>query len=232
LKIKNLTFGSAVKNIAEPHYLKGKIMKKKKEKIVIDKTDALVVVDMQKDFLLKTGALYVKGVGEEPSVEELICKIKKLSKLPFSFVVVSKDMHPGNHIEFGTLDPYCVFGTEGVCLHRKIEGAFSRNATIYTNKGDYSDVVSLSIASSDQFSHQLGYLREKKVKRIFLTGVAYNFCVGESAIDYARQGFEVYVIRDATRSVPLPKGNLGSAENMDQKLKAYGVKLISFADIS
>ncbi|HTM68225.1 MAG TPA: isochorismatase family protein [Candidatus Binatia bacterium] len=70
-------------------------------------------------------------------------------------------------------------------------------------------------------------MRENGVERIFVDGLAFDFCVGWSAIDAAAEGFEVYLIEEATRSVNLP----GTVDRMRADLAAAGVKLVTAADV-
>jgi nicotinamidase/pyrazinamidase len=70
-------------------------------------------------------------------------------------------------------------------------------------------------------------MREHGVKRLFLTGLAFDFCVGWTALDAADEGFEALVIEDATRPVNLP----GSVDKMRADLAAKGVKIISSAQL-
>jgi nicotinamidase/pyrazinamidase len=65
-------------------------------------------------------------------------------------------------------------------------------------------------------------------KRVFVWGLAYDFCVGWTALDAAKLGFETYVVRDATRSV----GLAGSVEKMDADLAAAGVRIAESRDLT
>jgi nicotinamidase/pyrazinamidase len=72
-----------------------------------------------------------------------------------------------------------------------------------------------------------GYLRERGLTRVFLAGLAYDFCVGYSALDARRLGFEAIVIKDACRAIDLN----GSVENIEAEFARAGVVLMSVAEV-
>lgn len=196
--------------------------------IVIGGTDALIVVDMQNDFARPTGALYVAGVPGEVSDEQLVANILYLSNKPFGSRITTEDCHPENHIEASIFQAHCVQGTKGQDYVSELENLYvEAGSNVY--KGVEAALIAYSVATSGDFAGHISDLRSWGFKRIFVVGLAYTHCVGESAIAYASQGFEVYVVRDATRSVPPEHG--GNPEVMKQKLALYGVKEITMADI-
>jgi len=193
------------------------------DKIVIGNNDALAVIDMQNDFICEDGALYVAGVEGEMSMEAVVINTKITNSLPFGLRITTGDGHPYNHIEFGIFGKHCVDGLIGENPHREVFDIYY-HADMNLSKGEDADVIAYSISTSRQYASLIKKLREKQIKRIFLCGLAYTHCVGESAIALAAQGFEVYVVRDATRSVPPPYGD---PEKMAQKLALYGVKEVT-----
>lgn len=196
-----------------------------KGKIVIGEDDVLVTIDGNNDFLLEDGALFVEGIEGEPSVKEMIRRINHHHSLPFGYKVVTMDAHCDDHIEFKKFSIHCLLGTQGQKYHKSLIYAYL-NAHEILVKGMDINVIGHSVASSPQFVDHIGVLRYRNRKRIFLNGVAFNYCVGDSAMAYSSQLFEVFVIRDATRSVPPPKGE---PDVMEQKLKLSGVKFV-FSD--
>jgi nicotinamidase len=206
--------------------------------ITIGPKDALTIIDPQNDFVNQDGALYVAGVPGEPDNKAIIERIVALVQKPFGWLAFSKDEHPAeNHIEFGLFGPHCVQRSDGAEIvdeiwqairskwgGREIPGA-DRDLLI---KGEDPALISYSIAFSPQFGEHIANLRQLGIERILVVGWAYTHCVGASASAYAGQGFETYVIRDCTRSVPPPYGD---AKKMGQKLALYGVKLINFEEI-
>ena len=196
-----------------------------KFKIQKGKGFALAVIDMQRDFL-PGGELPVDGVKGEPTAEVLIQRINMLMTAPFDHVMLSRDVHPKDHIECLIIKPHCLLMSEGAELSKDL-----RLPEVWepVTKGCESSLISYSIAMGLDFAQHIRTLRAKQIKIMLVCGLAYNFCVGGSAVDYAIQGFETYVIRDATRSVPPPYGP--DPEEMDRKLEAFGVKLIKFEDL-
>lgn len=196
-------------------------------KIVICGTDAYLVVDGEGDFALPDGKLYCAGVPGEVSEKKVIAKILDLNKRSFGYRAVTEDDHPDGHIEFSVFGIHCASGTSGQLYLDELIGLY-RNADERLIKGDDIYVVGNSVGTSREFNAHVGRLRRLGIKRIFIVGWAYTHCVGESAIAYAQQWFDVYVVRDATRSVSPPHGD---PEKMAQKLVLYGVKEITMADI-
>ena len=175
--------------------------------------NVLVVIDGQNDFILETGKLFVAGISGELSNYEIIDKINDLAILPYDFIITTEDMHPQEHIEFQKFGEHCLVDSFGQKYHEQLMGVW---IIAYENlvKGMDSAVESYSVCTSPDFVEHIKMLKEVGVKRVFLCGWAYTHCVGESAISYADEGFEVYVIRDATRSVPPP---YGEPEEMDNE---------------
>jgi len=179
-------------------------------------TDALLVIDMQLDFL-PGGALAVAG-GDAilPGINALAAH--------FDHVILTQDWHPRNHISFASthgLHPFtdtveasygtqvlwpdhCIQGTHGADLHPNLS---IPHAELILRKGFRQNIDSYSaFTENDQQTPTglAGYLRERGLTRLFFTGVAYDFCVGFSALAATRLGFESHVIEDLTRAVNLP----------------------------
>lgn len=186
-----------------------------------DKKSALIVVDMQNDFVREDGALYVAGVRGEPSMNEVVGNINALIQMDFVRVVFTQDWHPIGHVEFSVFGEHCVANTFGAEIFDGVKGAKDCQTVSFLKKGRDPATVGFSVAMSDNFSAHINGLRHVGIKRILVAGLAYTHCVGETAISYAQQGFETYVILGATRSVPPPYGD---HKKMDRKLALYGVK--------
>jgi len=73
-----------------------------------------------------------------------------------------------------------------------------------------------------------GYLRERGLRRVFLAGLAYDYCVGYSALDARRLGFPAIIIRDACRAIDLN----GSVTVIEREFAAAGVELVESAEIA
>jgi nicotinamidase/pyrazinamidase len=198
-----------------------------KNKLSITSDDAFCIIDGQVDFVLPTGALYVSGVDGESSHDEIVKKILELSGKSFGFRFTTEDNHPKGSIEFSIYPPHCEDGSVGQRYVSGLQKVYE-DADLNIVKGDSSSLIAYSVATSSMFTDLVSTLRKKGVHRVFLTGWAYTHCVGESAIAFAVQGFETYVVRDATRSVSPPYGD---TQLMQRKLELYGVKEILTIDL-
>jgi nicotinamidase/pyrazinamidase len=176
--------------------------------------DALLVIDVQNDFM-PGGALPVKdGAAVVPLINTLSTK--------FDHVILTQDWHPPEHISFATThhkQPYQVieapYGpqtlwpehvvqhTEGAALHPALQ---IPHAELILRKGFRRHIDSYSAFLENDHTTPTGlagYLRERNLSRLFLCGLAYDFCVRYSALDGKALSFETIVIEDATRPVDL-----------------------------
>gem|GEM_PF-2298431 len=199
------------------------------DKIKLGPTDALVVIDMQNDFCLPKGALYVAGFPDEPTMKEVTANTLNLILRKSIYRIATFDGHPASgHIEFSIYGPHVLlgeYGAEHIAELVPLADAFHDRL----KKGENPDVVSYSIATSLRFPQTLKTMREIGIKRVFLCGVAYTHCVGESAMAFTAQLFETYVVRDATRSVAAPYGN---PKAMHARLHLAGVREVNMKDFA
>jgi len=179
-------------------------------------TDALLVIDMQLDFLPGGALAVADGDAILPGINALAAR--------FDHVILTQDWHTPNHISFASthgLHPFtdtvqapygtqhlwpdhCIQATPGADLHPDLA---IPHAELILRKGFRKDIDSYSaFTENDQHTPTglAGYLRERGLTRLFFSGVAYDFCVGFSALAAARLGFESFVIEDLTRAVNLP----------------------------
>lgn len=179
------------------------------------KTDALIVIDPQNDFC-EGGALAVNGATSIMSL------INSLSER-FDHVVISQDWHPQDQISFAsnhengapfstveteygeqTLWPdHCVQGTTGADFHPDVADAILR-ANVIIRKGTNPSVDSYSAFYENDRKTSTGLtglLRGLGIKRIYLVGLAFDYCVRYTAEDGVRDGFSVTVITDATKAI-------------------------------
>jgi nicotinamidase/pyrazinamidase len=208
-------------------------------KIALRNSDALIVVDVQNCFV-PGGSLAVKGG------DEIVPLINRLAR-NFRHVVLTQDWHTPDHVSFAsqhagkkpfeTVDlPYgtqvlwpdhCVQGTEGAMLHKSLD---IPHAELIIRKGYRRDVDSYSAFLEADKKTQTGlggYLKQRGLRRVFLAGLATDFCVGWSAQDARRQGFEALVIEDACRGIDA-QGSLAKAW---ADMKVAGVKRIQSSDL-
>ena len=177
--------------------------------------DVLLVVDVQRDFL-PGGPLPV------PDGDAVVAPVNRLGTL-FPHVLLTQDWHPAGHASFAANHagrkpfeqielPYgpqvlwpthCVQGSDGAGF---APGLDLPRAELVVRKGFRRGVDSYSAfteADRRTTTGLAGYLRERGLRRLFLAGLATDFCVGWSAIDAAAAGFEAYVIEDACRAIDM-----------------------------
>ena len=183
--------------------------------IALQPTDALLVIDVQNDFM-PGGNLAIKDG------DTIVPVINTLAK-KFDHVILTQDWHPPQHISFAsthtskqpfetieapygpqTLWPdHVLQHTEGAAFHPALS---IPHAELILRKGFRRHIDSYSTFLENDHrtpTGLAGYLRERGLKRLFLCGLAYDFCVRYSAIDGHNLGFETIVIEDATRPVNL-----------------------------
>ncbi len=202
-------------------------------------TDALLVIDLQNDFC-PGGSLAVTGG------DAIIPTINTLAQ-HFPHVLLTQDWHPPAHISFAsshankkpfesievpygpkkinqTLWPeHCLQHTAGAAFHPDLDVP---HAELILRKGFRPNIDSYSAFLENDHTTPTGlagYLRERGLTRLFLCGLAYDFCVRFSAIDGKQLGFETIVIEDATRPVNLP----GSVDATNEAFAAAGIERIS-----
>lgn len=208
---------------------------------------ALLIIDMQNGFCPGGGLAVAGGDDIVPLVNEL--------QQPFegSSIFVTQDWHPADHKSFAVNHPgaapydevmmpygmqrlwpvHCVQQTDDAELHPAL--ALKSGARVI-RKGTNPDVDSYSAflevdkVSSPRFDDGQtlsALLKAESKKTLILCGLAYDFCVGFSALDAKAEGFNVIVVKDATRAVTIPTGpDTTTATLMDQQLQDAGVMVI------
>ena len=182
----------------------------------------LLVVDIQNDFCPQ-GALAV------PEGDQVVPIINKLSRR-FAHVILTQDWHCEDHLSFASSHPgkkpleqielsygpqilwpdHCVEGTHGANFHPDLDVA---NCELIIRKGYHREIDSYSaFFENDRRTPTglAGYLRERGLSRIFIVGLATDFCVAYSALDACRLGFEVTVIESVCRGIDVD-GSLAAA---------------------
>jgi len=198
-------------------------------------SDVLVVVDVQNDFC-PGGALSV------PRGNEVVPIINRLAAR-FRHVVLTQDWHPRGHLSFASSHsgkkPYdsiaadsgpqilwpdhCVQDSPGAQFHPALHVP---HAALVLRKGTDPTIDSYSTFYENDRSTPtglVGYLRERGLSRVFLAGLAFDFCVRYSAEDAQREGFAVFVVEDACRGIDLD----GSVAATRASLATLGVACIS-----
>ncbi len=201
--------------------------------------DVLLVVDVQNDFC-PGGALAVADGDAVVAPSNALMR-------RFGGVVLTQDWHPSGHESFAsahagrapyetialaygeqTLWPdHCVQGTAGADFHAALD---AEHAQLVVRKGFRHAIDSYSAFFENDRATPTGlggYLRERGFDRVFLCGLATDYCVAYSAIDARRQGFEVVVLLDACRAIDVD----GSLDAAIAKMGSAGVVLARSTDL-
>lgn len=163
--------------------------------------DALVIVDVQYDFC-PGGALPV------PDGDQVIPVLNRwigAATTVGAAVFASRDWHPANHISFrdrgGPWPPHCVQGSHGAQLHADLR---LPDDAVIIDKGTDPDRDAYSAFDGTLLAD---LLKERCTERVFVGGLALDYCVKATVLDGLREGFEVHLIRDATRAVEVEPGD-------------------------
>ncbi|MDP1835006.1 MAG: bifunctional nicotinamidase/pyrazinamidase [Chlamydiales bacterium] len=194
---------------------------------------ALILVDIQKDFV-PGGSLAV------PEGNEIIPIVQKLLGLTFDEVVATKDWHPRNHCSFAPThkrEVGEVIDMEGIpqilwpvhCVQESsgadfVEGWDTSKISKEIHKGVDPLVDSYSTFFDNARRRSTGledYLKSKGIERVFLAGLATDYCVKYSVMDALDLGFDTFVIADACKGINLREGDIDHALNLVEKLGAH-----------
>ncbi|HEX6982154.1 MAG TPA: bifunctional nicotinamidase/pyrazinamidase [Balneolaceae bacterium] len=201
---------------------------------------ALLIVDVQNDFC-PGGALAV------PGGDQIIPVINKLAQA-FDSVIQTQDWHPKGHSSFASShkdkEPYeiiempygqqvlwpdhCVQGNKGAAFHPELE---VERTQLIIRKGFRKNIDSYSaFYENDQKTTTglAGYLNERGVEELYVTGLASDFCVKWSVLDGLNEGFDVYVIEDAVKGIDIE----GSVDQAWNEMLEAGAKKVSSQELS
>ena len=210
--------------------------------IINPASDALIAVDVQPDFM-PGGALAV------PEGDAVVPAINGLLDL-FAVCAATQDWHPAGHLSFASsheaaapfsrvMAPYgeqtlwpdhCLQGTPGAALHPDLR---TEPFCAVVRKGWRREVDSYSVfVENDRrtVTGLAGWLHEHGIRRVFLAGLATDFCVGWSGLDAADHGFGVVLVVDACRGIGLPGAEPGATDStaeMLAKLEARGAEFVT-----
>jgi nicotinamidase/pyrazinamidase len=210
------------------------------DKIKPTASSALIVVDVQNCFL-PGGSLAVK------EGDQVIPVINRIAK-GFENVVMTQDWHTPHHVSFASTHEgkkpfeviklaygnqvlwpdHCVQGTEGAQIAKDIN---IPQAALVIRKGYHNEVDSYSaFLEADKETHTGlgGYLKERGIDTVFITGLATDFCVAWTAIDARHAGLTTYVVEDACRGIDIG----GSLAKAWADMTEAGVKKIQSSDIA
>jgi nicotinamidase/pyrazinamidase len=189
--------------------------------ITIQPTDAFIIVDVQNDFCPPHDG--IGGALAIPDGDAVIAPINALAPR-FAHVIVTLDWHPPRHISFASTHrgakvhdvlrlcdgveqmlwpDHCLQETPGAALH---PGLRIPPGELTIHKGIHREIDSYSAFLENDGTTSTGladHLHAEGIRRVFLAGLAYDFCVHFSARDARRAGFEVFVVEDACRAVDI-----------------------------
>jgi nicotinamidase/pyrazinamidase len=203
-------------------------------------SDVLIVVDVQNDFC-PGGALAV------PDGDAVVPVVNGLARR-FRNVVLTQDWHPRGHLSFASSHPghkpfetiaapygpqvlwpdHCVQGTPGAAFHDALQ---IPHAALIVRKGTDRAIDSYSaLYENDRKTPTglAGYLREREFSRVFLAGLALDFCVRYSAEDARREGFAVFVIEDGCRGIDVA----GSVAATRASFQDLGIPCLAMAEFA
>jgi nicotinamidase/pyrazinamidase len=202
--------------------------------IRLGESDLLLVIDVQNDFCAG-GAL---AVSDGDAVVPVINRLAER----FGHVVLTQDWHPAGHSSFATSHPgsaafdtinmpygpqtlwpdHCVQGTAGALFHPRLE---TNRAELVIRKGFRAGIDSYSAFFENDRSTPTGlagYLRDRGLRRIFLAGLATDYCVYYSAVDARRLGFDSVVVEAGCRAIDMA----GSLDAAWAAIAAAGVRRV------
>lgn len=200
---------------------------------------ALIIIDVQNDFC-------PGGKLEVPDGDQVIEPINKLLPL-FEIVVQTQDWHPADHLSFAsshqgkapfeTIDldygeqvlwpDHCIQNTEGSEFHSDL---VTTKSTMIVRKGFRKQIDSYSAFTENDrktTTGLYGFLNSLGVNKVFLGGLATDFCVKWSALDAVELDLETYVITDAIRGIDLDN----SVELAFEEMKNAGVQFITSDEV-
>jgi nicotinamidase/pyrazinamidase len=201
------------------------------EDVLLVPEGVLLVIDVQRDFCAGGNLAVPDGDAVVPQINRIAAS--------FEHVILTQDWHTADHSSFAsshsgrrpyetvhasygpqTLWPdHCIQGSPGAAFHPDLD---IPHVELILRKGFRPAIDSYSAFFENDKTTPTGlagYLRERGIQRIFLVGLAYDFCVRYSAVDAVRSGFSAIVLEDACRAIDLA----GSIEATNLEFEAAGV---------
>jgi nicotinamidase/pyrazinamidase len=213
--------------------------------VTIDRdTDILGLVDVQPTFMPGGELAVTEGDAVVPAINRLLQK--------FVHAFATQDWHPSGHSSFASAHPghqpydtiampygqqvlwpdHAIQGSPTAALHRDLD---LRRVEVIIRKGFHPAIDSYSTFFENDRRTATGldgWLRQRGYRRVFLVGLATDFCVAWSAEDAVRLGYETVVIEDACRGIALPLGD--GRTTMDEthdRLRHLGVQIVTSAEL-
>ncbi len=206
-----------------------------KKTLQIGPADVLLVIDVQNGFC-------AGGSLEVPGGDEIVPLVNRIAKR-FAHVVLTQDWHPAGHRSFASAHPgrkpfetieltygpqvlwpdHCVQGSPSAAFHPDLD---IPHAALVLRKGLQPDINSYSAFFENDRTTATGlggYLHERGLGRVFLVGLALDFCVRYSAEDAVRSGFAAVILEDACRAINMN----GSLEAAQRSFAAAGIACVT-----
>jgi nicotinamidase/pyrazinamidase len=192
------------------------------EEILIYKDTALMITDIQYDFC-PGGALPIEdGDKIVPIFNKYIEKVKREK----GYIIATRDWHPADHISFkergGIWPIHCVQGTEGAQFLKDLR--LPEDVMIISKATKRSEEAYSAFKGTELDN----FLKEKRIRKLLIGGLATDYCVKNSIIDALSLGYEVYFLEDASKGVDLEKGDVEKAIN---EIVEKGARRIKFEDL-
>lgn len=188
----------------------------------LQKSDALIVVDVQRDFL-PGGSLAVRD--GDCVIPVLNCYLRRFREAGLP-IVATRDWHPPDHCSFaaqgGPWPPHCIQGSRGAEFAEQFELPAE---ALLISKGTEPDRDAYSGFDGIELEQRM---RDAGVHRVFVGGLATDYCVLATVKDAVKAGFEVLVLGDATRAVDAEPGD---GDRAVDAMTAAGAAIIELAAI-
>ncbi|XWV25642.1 hypothetical protein QJ856_gp0111 [Tupanvirus deep ocean] len=178
---------------------------------------ALLVIDMQNDFVSPNGNLFVKDA------DKIIAPIAQLiSDYDWALVVFSQDWHPREHVSFNIFPPHCIQNTIGADIVAPLK--FDNIVQTQIKKGyDYWKDSYSAFMDADRINSGLDQiLKSRGIEYIYIVGVAYDYCVYYTAIDGITLGYNVTLLKFLTKSIDPDK-----EKEITEHLTNMGVNIVN-----
>jgi len=187
-----------------------------KKNFNLTNSDALLITDIQKDFL-PGGALPVEGGTE--IIPVLNAYAKRFEKAQ-ARIFASRDWHPANHISFkaqgGPWPPHCVQDTNGAKFSDDLK---LPSICAVISKATNPEHEAYSVFDGTSFDHEL---KMCETKRLFIGGLTTDYCVVNTVLDARKLGYETVVLIDATLGIDAEAGDVDRA--IETMIKAGAVQ--------
>ncbi len=187
------------------------------------KGDALIIIDVQNDFL-PGGSLAVPDGDKVVAPLNQYIKIFKKASLP---IIASRDWHPANHCSFadqgGDWPPHCIADTSGAAFAKELllpAAVPIISKAISPEKDSYSDFEDTDLDEQ---------LRSLGVHRLFIGGIATDYCVLSTVLDGLQNGYSVFLLTDASRAVDVQPGD---GDRAIEKMKRKGAVPLTYSMIA